>query len=65
MWKSIYQVPKQEFKHTQKKTFESGDLQLHRSFHQMSLQEPTNLEQFIHNIFEVIIVEICNMKTEI
>jgi len=56
---------KQEFKHTQKETFESGDLQLHRSFHRMSLQEPTNLEQFIHDNFEVIKVEICNMKTEI
>ncbi len=48
----------QEFEHTQGKTFESGDLRLQRSFHQMSLQEPTNLEQFIHNMFE-------NMKAEI
>jgi len=57
---------KQEFKHTHEgETFESDDLQLHKSFHRMSLQEPTNLEQFIHDMFEVIKVEICNMKAEI
>jgi hypothetical protein len=42
---------KQEFEHTQGKTFESGDLWL-------SLQELTNLEQFIRNMFE-------NMKAKI
>jgi hypothetical protein len=42
----------QESEHTQGETFESGDLQLQRSFHQMSLQEPTNLEQFIRDMFE-------------
>jgi len=41
---------KQESEHTQGETSESGDLQLQRSFHRMSLQEPTNLEQLIRNI---------------
>jgi hypothetical protein len=49
---------KQEFDHTQGETFESGDLRLQRSFHRMSLQEPTNLEQFIRNMFE-------DMKAEV
>jgi hypothetical protein len=40
----------QEFEHTQGETSESGDLRLQRSFHQMSLQEPTNLEQLIRDI---------------
>ncbi|CAK9211957.1 unnamed protein product [Sphagnum jensenii] len=40
----------QESEHTQGETSESGDLRLERSFHQMSLQEPTNLEQFIRDI---------------
>ncbi len=40
----------QESEHTQGETSESGDLQLQRSFHQMSLQEPTNLEQLIRDI---------------
>jgi hypothetical protein len=48
----------QESEHTQGESFESGDLQLQRSFHRMSLQEPTNLEQFIRNMFE-------DMKAEI
>ncbi len=48
----------QEFEHAQGETFQSGDLQLQRSFHRMSLQEPTNLEQFIRNMFE-------DMKAEI
>jgi hypothetical protein len=43
----------QESKHTQGETSESGDLQLQRSFHRMSLQEPTNLEQLIRNIMRV------------
>jgi pyruvate-formate lyase-activating enzyme len=30
----------------------------------MSLRKPTNLEQFIHDKFEDIKVEICNMKVE-
>jgi hypothetical protein len=47
----------QEYEHTQGETSESGDLRLQRSFHQMSLQEPTNLEQLIRNMFE-------NMKAE-
>jgi len=42
----------QESEHTQGETFESGDLRLQRSFHRMSLQEPTNLEQFIRDMFE-------------
>ncbi len=42
----------QESEHTQGKTSESGDLRLQRSFHPMSLQEPTNLEQLIHSMFE-------------
>jgi hypothetical protein len=49
---------KPKSKHTQGETFESGDLLLQRSFHQMSLQKPTNFEQFIHNMFE-------DMKAEI
>jgi hypothetical protein len=49
---------KQEAKHTQGETSESGDLRLQRSCHHMSLQEPTNLEQFIRNMLE-------NMKAEI
>jgi hypothetical protein len=40
----------QESEHTQGKTFENGDLRLQRSFHRMSLQEPTNLEQLICDI---------------
>jgi hypothetical protein len=40
----------QESEHTQGETFESGDLRLQRSFHRMSLQEPTNLEQLIRDI---------------
>ncbi len=44
--------PKQEFEYTQGETFETSDLRLQRSFHRMSLQEPTNLEQLIHNMFE-------------
>ncbi|CAM6039910.1 unnamed protein product [Sphagnum compactum] len=41
-----------ESEHTQGETSESGDLRLQRSFHQMSLQEPTNLEQLIRHMFE-------------
>ncbi|CAM6039912.1 unnamed protein product [Sphagnum compactum] len=41
-----------ESEHTQGETSESGDLRLQRSFHQMSLQEPTNLEQLICHMFE-------------
>jgi len=48
----------QESEHTQRKPSESGDSQLQRSFHRISLQEPTNLEQFIRNMFE-------NMKAKI
>jgi hypothetical protein len=48
----------QESEHTQGETSERGDLRLQRSFHQMSLREPTNLEQFIRNMFE-------DMKAEI
>jgi len=40
----------QESEHTQGENSESGDLGLQRSFHQMSLQEPTNLEQRIRDI---------------
>jgi hypothetical protein len=40
----------QESEHTQGETFESGDLRLQRSFHRMSLQELTNLEQLIRDI---------------
>jgi hypothetical protein len=40
----------QESEHTQGETFESGDLRLQRSFHRMSLQEPTKLEQLICDI---------------
>jgi len=40
----------QESKHTRGETSKSGDLRLQRSFHQMSLQEPTNLEQLICDI---------------
>ncbi|CAM6015575.1 unnamed protein product [Sphagnum balticum] len=40
----------QESKHTQGETSKSGDLRLQRSFHRMSLQEPTNLEQLIRDI---------------
>jgi len=40
----------QESEHTQGETSESGDLRLQRSFHRMSLQEPTNLEQLIRDI---------------
>ncbi len=42
----------QEFEHTQGKTSESGVLQLQKSFHQMPLQEPTNLEQLIRDMSE-------------
>jgi hypothetical protein len=42
----------QECEHTQGQTFESDDLQLQRSFHPMTFQEPANLEQFICNMFE-------------
>jgi hypothetical protein len=42
----------QESEHTQGETFASGDLQFQRSFHRMSSQEPTNLEQFIRDMFE-------------
>jgi hypothetical protein len=42
----------QESQHTQGETSESGDLRLQRSFHRMSLQEPTNLEQLIRNIMK-------------
>jgi hypothetical protein len=42
----------QEFEHTQGETSESGALQLQRCFHGMSLQEPTNLEQFIRDMSE-------------
>ncbi|CAM6015587.1 unnamed protein product [Sphagnum balticum] len=38
--------------HTQGETSESGVLQLQRSFHGMSLQEPTNLEQLIRDMSE-------------
>ncbi|CAM6061155.1 unnamed protein product [Sphagnum tenellum] len=48
----------QEAEHTQGETSESGNLRLQRSFHRMSLQEPTNLEQFIRNMLE-------DMKAEI
>ncbi len=48
----------QESEPTQGETSERGDLRLQRSFHQMSLQKPTNLEQFIRNMFE-------DMKAEI
>ncbi len=41
---------KQESKHTQGESSERGDLRLQRSFHRMSLQEPTNLEQLIRDI---------------
>jgi len=41
---------KQESEHTQGGKSESGDLGLQRSFHQMSLQEPTNLEHRIRDI---------------
>jgi hypothetical protein len=54
-----------EFEHTQGGTFESGDLQLQRSFHQMSLQEPANLEQFIRDMFEDMKVEIGSSEEEI
>jgi hypothetical protein len=47
----------QECEHTQGETFESDDLRLQRSYHHMSLQEPTNLEQFIRNIFQDMKVE--------
>ncbi|CAM6015576.1 unnamed protein product [Sphagnum balticum] len=40
----------QESEHTQGETSESGVLRLQRSFHRMSLQEPTNLEQLIRDI---------------
>jgi len=40
----------QESERTQGENSESGDLGLQRSFHQMSLQEPTNLEQCIRDI---------------
>ncbi|CAM6015569.1 unnamed protein product [Sphagnum balticum] len=43
----------QKFEHTQGETFQSGDLRLQRSFHRMSLQEPTNLEQLIRDIMRV------------
>ncbi len=55
----------QESKHTQGETFESGGLQLQRSFHRISLQEPINLEQFIRDKFEEIEIEIYNMKATI
>jgi len=42
----------QESEHTEGETSERGDLQLQRSFHQISLHEPTNLEQFIRDMFE-------------
>ncbi len=40
----------QESEHTQGESSERGDLRLQRSFHRMSLQEPTNLEQLIRDI---------------
>jgi hypothetical protein len=40
----------QESEHAQGETSGSGDLRLQRSFHQMSLQEPRNLEQLIRDI---------------
>ncbi len=43
----------QESEPTQGETSERGDLRLQKSFHQMSLQEPTNLEQLIHDIMRV------------
>jgi hypothetical protein len=43
----------QEFEHAQGETFQSGDLRLQRSFHRMSFQEPTNLEQLIRDIMRV------------
>ncbi len=43
----------QESKHTQGESSKSGDLRLQRSFHRMSLQEPTNLEQLIRDIMRV------------
>jgi hypothetical protein len=42
----------QESEHTQGETSESDDLRLQRSFHRMSLQEPTNLEQLIRDIMK-------------
>jgi hypothetical protein len=39
---NINNLPSSE--HTQGETSKNGDLRLQRSFHQMSLQEPTNLE---------------------
>ncbi len=42
----------QESKHTQGESSEHGDLRLQRSFHRMSLQEPTNLEQLIRDIMK-------------
>ncbi len=55
----------QESEHTQGETFESGDLQLQRSFHQMSLQEPTNLEQFIRSSEERIVAKISTKLEEV
>ncbi|KAH9532620.1 hypothetical protein CY35_18G008000 [Sphagnum magellanicum] len=40
----------QESEHTQGETSKNGDLPLQKSFHRMSLQEPTNLEQLIRDI---------------
>ncbi|KAH8934832.1 hypothetical protein BDL97_18G105100 [Sphagnum fallax] len=42
----------QDSTHTQGETSKRGDLRLQRSFHQISLHEPTNLEQFIRDMFE-------------
>jgi hypothetical protein len=56
---------KQESEHTQREIFQSGDLRLQGSFHRMSLQEPTNLEQFIRNMFEDMKVEIQSSEKRI
>ncbi len=42
----------QDSTHTQGETSKRGDLRLQRSFHRISLHEPTNLEQFIRDMFE-------------
>ncbi|KAH9534140.1 hypothetical protein CY35_18G090500 [Sphagnum magellanicum] len=55
----------QEFERTQGETFESDDLRSQRSFHRMSLQEPTNLEQFIRDMFEDMKVEFLSSEERI
>ncbi len=56
---------KQESEHTQGETSKRSDLRLQKSFHQISLHEPTNLEQFIRDMFEDMKVEFQSSEEQI